>query len=600
MSAPETALHTGLSTIDWAIVVVYLIASLVIGLVLEKRASRGVESFFLADRKLPWWALGASGMAANTDISGVLIGAAFLYALGVQGFYIEFRGGVVLVMAFLLAFTGKWNRRASVVTLAEWMSLRFGQGRAGKLARTTAALAILLGTVPIVAYFAKGASSFVGPLLGIEESTASLAMVALSLVYTVSSGLYGVVWTDVFQGALIFVGIACICALAFLAPDLPATFHVSVPLGHGAFQSVETTREAWLSAWPSRTLHLPGEYAVYDAFAWTIGFYLLKTVIEGASGGGGYMLQRFLAAKSEREVAKLSIFWTVLLAFRWPMVAALAFLAVRMGVDGHAIENPENVLSSVIERLVPSGMKGLLVACFMAAFMSTFSAIVNSAAAYWVQDLYAANARRAPSQRALVWHGRIASIAIVALGVLLSFGLGSVNAVWGFLTSALAAGLGVPLFMRWYWWRFNGEGFAIGMGAGMLAAGVSQWIAPDLSEPASFALVAVISLCGCILGTFAFPPTEPATLTRFYRTTRPFGFWKPLFAELSDDEQRAWRSEHWRDILALGLAMPWQITMFLGLALLAVRSWAAGGCALAVSAALGVALWAVWYRKLPR
>ena len=107
-----------METIDIIIVIVYLFAIVLVGLLAQ--CMEGIDSFFLGNRKLPWWVLGASGMASNTDIAGTMINTAF-FALGTKGFFIEIRGGVTLIMAFLMVFMGKWNRRSQVMTQAEWM-----------------------------------------------------------------------------------------------------------------------------------------------------------------------------------------------------------------------------------------------------------------------------------------------------------------------------------------------------------------------------------------------------------------------------------------------------------------------------------------------
>jgi len=100
--------------IDITIIVTYLIAIVAVGLIMQKKASQGIDSYFLGNRNLPWWVLGASGMASNTDIAGTMINTAFIYALGTKGFFIEIRGGVTLIMAFLMVFMGKWNRRSKL------------------------------------------------------------------------------------------------------------------------------------------------------------------------------------------------------------------------------------------------------------------------------------------------------------------------------------------------------------------------------------------------------------------------------------------------------------------------------------------------------
>ena len=154
--------------LDLIIITVYLFAIVVVGLLLQKRASKDIDSYFLGDRKLPWWVLGASGMASNTDIAGTMINTAFIYALGTKGFFIEIRGGVTLIMAFLMVFMGKWNRRSKVMTQAEWMHFRFGKGKEGDIARVISAIAAIIMTIAMVTYFVLGAGKFVGEFLGIE------------------------------------------------------------------------------------------------------------------------------------------------------------------------------------------------------------------------------------------------------------------------------------------------------------------------------------------------------------------------------------------------------------------------------------------------
>ena len=108
-----------MGSVDYLIVLLYILGMILVGLYFQRKAASGIDSYFLGNRNLPWWALGASGMSSNLDISGTMIIVALVYAIGAKGFYIEIRGGVTLIMAFLMIFMGEWNRRAGVMTLAE-------------------------------------------------------------------------------------------------------------------------------------------------------------------------------------------------------------------------------------------------------------------------------------------------------------------------------------------------------------------------------------------------------------------------------------------------------------------------------------------------
>ena len=594
--------------IDYAIVTVYLVGMVLTGLYFQRQAADSIDGYFLGNKRMPWWALGASGMASNLDISGTMISIALIYALGMRGFYIELRGGIVLIMAFLLAFMGKWNRRSQVMTMAEWMSLRFGTGREGQLARMIAAAATLITTIWIITYFAVGAGKFVGEFLGLPaflglrpEFWAGALMISLAMIYTVASGLYGVVWTDVFQGVLIFFTIICICFIAFTRFDLPDQFMLSMPMQDGSFQLLESSRAQWTQLLPTWHLSIPAEssYSVYSLLGFIIFFYMLKVIIEGSGGVGGYMIQRYYAARDDREAGLLSLLWTLLLSFRWPFIAAVALMGVaHSNALGMVDLDPERVLPMVIQELVPMGIKGLLVAGLMAAAMSTFDSIVNAGAAYWVRDIYQNVIKPRATERQLVRQGRWASLLIVLLGLFFSTNIRNVNDIWSWLTMGIGSGMIVPLVIRWYWWRLNGYGFASGVISGMLTAIVLRLLLPTLPEHWTFLAVISLSTAGTLMGTWLTLPTPLAVLQSFYARTRPFGFWRPIRTSLSAEILKRDKTEHRRDILTTLLAVPWQLCLFLtGMAFIVKRwdyFWELGLLLILLS----VGLYFSWYRHL--
>ena len=566
-----------MSTVDLIIVIIYLLAIVIVGLLMQKKASKGINSYFLGNRKLPWWVLGASGMASNTDIAGTMINTAFIYALGTKGFFIEIRGGVTLIMAFLMVFMGKWNRRSQVMTQAEWMHFRFGTGKEGDFARIISAIAAIIMTVAMVTYFVIGAGKFVGAFLGIEPIYASLLMVVLAMIYTVASGLYGVVWTDVFHGVFIFGVILYITGLAMSTVNLPQEFFVSVPMVDGSFTAIKTTLAEWSRIIPPNEMNMPEDssFAIYNLFGIAIMFYLFKVTLEGASGAGGYMLQRYFAAKSDREAGMLSLFWTLLLAFRWPLIASFAMLGVYHGIEtGSVIADPELVLPTVIKNYIPVGIKGFLIAGLMAAAMSTFDSTVNAGAAYWVKDLYQAYLRPEASEKDLMFQARLASVIIVVLALLFSLTISNINEIWGWITMGIGAGMFIPQVIRWYWWRFNGYGFAVGTAVGMTAAVLTKAFAGPIPEYTSFLIASGSSLAGCILGTLFTPATKYTVLENFYRVTRPFGFWGHIRNSLPKDVQSKVNQENRRDIIATFFAVPWQVVLFLTGMMIVMKQWA--------------------------
>ncbi|MBN1543022.1 sodium:solute symporter [candidate division KSB1 bacterium] len=596
-----------MAVIDYAILLTYLAAIVMIGVVVQRRAQEGIDSYFLGNRSLPWWALGASGMASNLDVSGTMINTAFIFALGASGFFIEIRGGVTLIMAFLMIFMGKWNRRAEVMTLAEWMHLRFGKAREGDIARLIAAITQIIMTIAMVTYFAIGAGKFVGEFLGIpawlglsSEFWAATIMIALAMIYTVLSGLYGVVWTDVFQGILIFGTIIYICVMVVTRFALPDSFLISMPMKDGSFEAFETTRLAWTSIVPKWHLGIPeaSAYSIYNLFGIAVIFYLFKTTIEGSGGTGNYMLQRFMAARSDRDTGLLSMFWIFLLSFRWPFIAAIAIMGISIGTGQHTVMDPEKVLPMVINQLVPTGIKGLLVAGLIAAAMSTFDSTVNAGAAYWVRDVYQAYINPRADKKSLMQHSRWSSIVIVVLGLFFTVFIRNINDIWGWITMSIGAGLIVPMLARWYWWRLNGYGFAAGTLFGMTAAIIQRLFFPMIPEYFSFLFAAGASLIGMTFGSFLTKPTDPAVLKEFYRRTRPFGLWNPVRDTLSTRLMERINAENRRDIIATFFAVPWQIVLFLFMMMLVMQRWDNLVWLAVALVGLSIGLYFFWFRHL--
>ncbi|NOX87546.1 MAG: sodium:solute symporter [Calditrichaeota bacterium] len=596
-----------MSPIDYIIVFLYLASMVGIGLYFQKKASAGIDSYFLGERGMPWWALGASGMASNLDISGTMINIAFVFALGASGFFIEIRGGVTLIMAFLMIFQGKWNRRALVMTLAEWMHFRFGKERQGDIARLIAAISVIIVTIAMITYFAIGAGKFVGEFLGIppflglsSEFWAATIMIVLAMIYTVASGLYGVVWTDVFQGTLIFFTIVYICAIAFSKFHLPEVFNVSVPLKDGGFMPLATTKEAWTSVIPHWKLNLPADsaYSIYNLFGIAILFYLIKVTLEGTGGTSQYMIQRFFASRSDRDSGLLSLFWTFLLAFRWPFIAAIAVMGVVFGTQQGVIQDPEKVLPVVINEIVPIGLKGLIVAGLMAAAMSTFDSTVNAGAAYWVKDIYQAYINPKASEKTLMSHSRWASVAIVILGLGFMLLIKNINEIWGWITSSLGAGMLIPTLARWYWWRMNGYGFSLGIVTGMVVAVLQKIFFPGIPEYFSFIFASLSSLVGMIIGTYLGPPASDEVLFEFYKRTRPFGLWGPVRRKMPAHILEQIDKENRRDILSTFFAVPWQIVLFLTGMTVVIKRWDEFLFLLTILIILSTALYFSWFRHL--
>ncbi|MEM8875654.1 MAG: sodium:solute symporter [Planctomycetota bacterium] len=555
--------------IDYAIVAVYLIGLVVTGVVLARKAAASADDYFLAGRKTPWWALGASGMSSNLDAAGTMTILTLIYLYGLHGFFIEMRGGVVLPIAVFLAFMGKWHQRSRVVTTGEWMLLRFGQGWQGRAARYTAAATYLIITVGMVVFFLAAAGKFLAVFLPFDETTCAVAMAVVALGYTMISGLYGVIWTDVFQAFLIGAAAIYVSVLAFtyVTPELldawpGAAFNTIIPqMGGGlAREAIDADGAAFTQT----------SYAPFLLF---LLFWAGKGVLEGLGGSGGsaYMAQRFYAARDVPTVKKLCMLWTVLFAFRWPMVLGFAILAIHLGIGR---EDPENILPAVLQSdLIPIGVTGLLVSAIFAASMSTFDSTINAGASYVVRDLVLP-LRPGTTQKGQVIAGYLASVGIVAAGLTLAllFAEGVVD-VWVTIVIQLFPAFLIPFALRWFWARFNGLGFSLGVATGFAGAFTLTFVdgPADLGWPDTLGVlvqngaftdvfilgtVGLCSLIGCLLGTFAAPAIDADTLEAFYRQIKPIGLWPAAWKQPD-------RSEHRGDVVRLIVALGWQTATFL-------------------------------------
>lgn len=307
-----------LNAIDVSVIGIYGLVVVGIGLYLRRRASRSLEDYFLAGKQLPWWALGVSGMLAFLDMTGTMVITSFLYMLGPRGLYVEFRGGAVLVLAFMMLWTGKWHYRSQVMTGAEWNIYRFGSDVGGKAARVITALAGMVFTFAMLAYLIKGAGVFLSTFLPYSPFTCALLMILLTVLYTLLSGFYGVVYTDLFQSLIVLIAVVMICVVAFAEVGSS-----EITLADAAAQV--TGRTDWLSSAPSWHVEMPEGYKEFNLLALVAFSYLVRNILGGMGTGAD---PRYFGARSERECGLLSFFWTWLMTFRWPMMIGFAVMGI--------------------------------------------------------------------------------------------------------------------------------------------------------------------------------------------------------------------------------------------------------------------------------
>ncbi len=567
-----------LSLLDATIIIGYFVVISFVGFYMSRVAAQGLDDYFLGGKKIPWWVLGASGTASNFDMTGTMVIVSFIYLIGLKGFWVAMRGGVGLPLAFLLVFLGKWYRRTQVMTEAEYMKFRFGDGPQGRLARTFSAISYLILSVGFVVYFCVGTGSFLSQFLPFPKAVCSLIMVVIGLFYTASAGLYGVVFTDFLQELMLIVVALYLTIKAFItagALELPARFtEFSLPF----------------------TLDVPG-YDAYKMFTFCVFFWVLKGVLEGMGGIGGYMSQRYYAARNEREASLLTAEWIFLLGFRWLMIMSIAVLGVT--VSAQVGDNPETVLPLVLKNLLPDGIKGLALAGLIAAAMSTFDSTINAGAAFLVKDIYQALLNPKATEKQLVKAGYAASIGIALVAVILSFSIPRIDTIWNFITTGLIMGMFGPLIMRWYWNRFNGYGYAAGTGAGILTAFIMTLIYPQAPPYVTAPTVLICSVVVAIIVTLTTEPVPQEVRLNFLQATRVGGFWGPEKNLLGKDFNLHATLEHLYDIIAVILAVPMQLCYFFACMCFVTHDWPKFAFTLTITLTCAVGLYFFWYRNLP-
>jgi solute:Na+ symporter, SSS family len=581
-----------LATIDWLILGGYFVLIVAVGVVAARFASRSISDYFLGGRRIPWWVLGMSGSASNFDMTGTMIITSFFYVIGFQGFWVESRGGLVLGLCVLLAFMGKWLRRSRVMTTAEWMELRFGTGRGGQLARVLAAAANLVFTIGMVIYFAKGSGKFVATFLPFSPEACALGMIAICLLYTAMSGLYGVIYTDVLQEILLFSVAAFIIVKAAFLPE-----HDAVIAAAGADWIDVTPR------WTAEPMYWLDNPLIYQMFGVSILFWVAKSLIEGLGGHTGYMSQRFFAARDERSAGLMTAEWTALLSVRFAMVAGIALLGLWLAqhdpeVARQLSADPERTLPVVFSHVLPAGVLGFALAGMMSAAMSTFDSTINAGASYWVRDIYQRFLRPEADEKALVRQSYFATISIALLGVVLAMAVKNINEIWNLMTGPLGTAFVVPMAMRWYWWRFNGYGYAWSIGVGMLTAILLDVFVPGLAFFESTGITFMVSVTIGVVVSLLTPAPNDEVLRRFYRQIRPFGFWGRFAIELDETESDSIRSENRLGLLNMVVALAWQLCLFITVIAAVWHNWQAVYPALTAFLILSLMLYFFWYRNL--
>ncbi|MGB2959890.1 MAG: sodium:solute symporter, partial [Bacteroidota bacterium] len=478
--------------IDQSIILVYLILVVVTGVVLSRRASRDMDSYFLGGRSVPWYLLGISNASSMFDISGTMWLVYMVFVYGLKGIWMPWMWPT-FNQVFFMVYIAIWVRRSNVLTGAEWIKTRFGKGIGSELSRLSVTIFALVSVIGLLTYTFQGIGKFATIFLpwGLSANTYAIILMSITTIYVLLGGMYSVILTDLLQFALLSVTsvIIGIIALTKVSPEMLESV---VPEGWLDLSIGWHLDLDWSELIPAVNDQINSDgYSLFFIFFFMIVF---KGILNSMAGPvPTYDMQRMLAARSPREAGLMNAIVSVAIVPRWIMVPAVAVLAVvffgpELDAMGHNIDF-ELVLPHVINKFVPVGATGLLLAGLLAAFMSTFDSTVNCGAAYVVNDIYKKYINPYGRSRQYVIASYAASVLLVLLGVLFGLMPHSINAITEWIVFGLAGGYTAPNILRWHWWRFNGHGYFWGMISGVVFAITFGQILPDVSAVNSFPLI---------------------------------------------------------------------------------------------------------------
>lgn len=618
-----------LSSLDIGILIGYLILTVWIGFWISRRASANMESYFLGGKTIPWYMLGLSNASGMFDISGTMWMVYLLFVYGLKSIWIPWLWPV-FNQVFMMVYLSLWLRRSGVMTGAEWIRFRFGEGKGTEGSHIMVVIFALLNVIGFLAYGFIGIGKFAAIFLPWElhadpiwnANLYGLILTGITTVYVVKGGMFSVVFTEVLQ--FFVMTVACIAvgiiAMAEVSPDMLAA---AVPAGWDQVFFGWALDIDWSDHLAAANQKIADDG--YELFTIFFMMVLFKGYLQAAAGPNpNYDMQRVLSAKSPTDAAKMSgIVNVVLLIPRYMLIAGLTILALVFFSDELNDMGPdvdfELILPFAMKEYVPSGLLGLLIAGLLAAFMSTYAATVNSAPAYLVNDIYKRYINPNASDKKYVSMSYLSSVAVVIVGTAFGFLADSLNDLVQWIVSALYGGYTASNLLKWYWWRFNGQAYFWGMVSGILialvfvlpygdiltlTAGASSvddfFIWMDQMNPLNaFLIIFAGSLITCVLVALNTAPDNMEVLKKFYFKVRPWGFWKPVHAALQASHPGlSENKDSARDMINVVIGIIWQTSLTATGIYLVTQNWPALTASIAIVLATTAWLKFQWYDRL--
>ena len=536
-----------LSTLDWGIIILFFALTLVIGIVVSRKAGTSTTEFFLSGRNMPWWLLGISMVATTFSADTPNLVTDIVRKNGVSGNWVWW---AFLLTGMLTVFVyAKLWRKSGVVTDLEFYELRYS-GKGAAFLRGFRALYLgVFFNIMIMASVCLAAIKIGSVLLGFTAIETLVIASTITVLYSSLGGLKGVVITDFFQFIL---AMGATFWATYYIIDLPQIGTLENLLTHPNV----VPKLDFIPDFQQREVFIT-LFILPIAVQWWSVWY------PGAEpGGGGYIAQRMLSAKDEKNAV-----WATLLfnfahyALRpWPWILiALASLIIFPDIQSIQLAFP-NIDPSIVKddlaypammTFLPAGLIGLIVASLIAAFMSTISSHLNWGSSYVVYDFYQRFVKPDASEKELVKIGRLSTVVLMIASAL--FALLLSNALEAFqILLQIGAGTGLLFIMRWFWYRINAYSEVTAMTVSFILALYFKLIHVKLgfdpiANDIQLVLGVAVTTVSWVVVTLLTPPSDKSTLNEFYKITQPGGpGWDKVVSDAKEDgidldtEKRAW------------------------------------------------------------
>jgi len=518
-----------LSAADYAVIVAFFAVNLGIGLAYARRGGQSLGEFFLSGRSVPWWLAGTSMVATTFAVDTPLAVTGFVTQHGIAGNWVwwsSLMSGILTVFFF-----AKLWRRSGVLTDVEFIELRYS-GKAAAALRFVRAIfqGVIVNTI-IMGWVNLAMAKVLELTLHVPKLEALAGCLLFTGIYVTIGGLWGVLVTDLLQ-FVVKMSMAIVLAVAAVAAVggigslesklavLDAARHAGS--GNSILAFFPTSNEAWLPLFT---------FFTYIGVQWWASSY------PGAEpGGGGYIAQRIFSAKSENDSLLATLYFNIahyaLRPWPWILVALAALVLYPHGVSGTdgKIDPELNYIQTMVDYL-PAWLRGLMIAGFLSAYMSTMGTHLNLGASYLTNDIYRRFLKPHASEAHYVGVSRIATLVVMVLAIAGAYANNSVGDSYKYLYN-LTAGVGLVMILRWYWWRVNAWSEISALCASAIVSNllIVFNVFKDPNATAEVLLVTVpVTTAVWIAVTFLTKPEPAETLVRFYERVRPSAFgWKAV------------------------------------------------------------------------